>query len=137
MTVEEAKRELRPLKELAKDIQSVEDEIERLMAIATKMTTTYDPINVESTPKNRIEEAIVKIDDYRERLSKLLLEIIDYKNKCLDKIEQIEPKSLQKILLYYYFQNKTIEETAELMGKSVRWTYEIYNMALEKYSEIF
>jgi len=137
MTVQEAKRELRPLKELAKDIQSVEDEIERLMAIATKMTTTYDPINVESTPKNRIEEAIVKIDDYRERLSKLLLEIIDYKNKCLDKIEQIEPKSLQKILLYYYFQNKTIEETAELMGKSVRWTYEIYNMALEKYSEIF
>lgn len=137
MTVQEAKRELRPLKELAKDIQSVEDEIERLMAIATKMTTTYDPINVESTPKNRIEEAIVKIDDYRERLSKLLLEIIDYKNKCLDKIEQIEPKSLQKILLYYYFQNKTIEETAELMGRSVRWTYEIYNMALEKYSEIF
>lgn len=137
MTVQEAKRELRPLKELAKDIQSVEDEIERLMAIATKMTTTYDPINVESTPRNRIEEAIVKIDDYRERLSKLLLEIIDYKNKCLDKIEQIEPKSLQKILLYYYFQNKTIEETAELMGRSVRWTYEIYNMALEKYSEIF
>ena len=137
MTVQEAKRELRPLKELAKDSQSVEDEIERLMAIATKMTTTYDPINVESTPRNRIEEAIVKIDDYRERLSKLLLEIIDYKNKCLDKIEQIEPKSLQKILLYYYFQNKTIEETAELMGRSVRWTYEIYNMALEKYSEIF
>ena len=137
MTVQEAKRELRPLKELAKDIQSVEDEIERLMAIATKMTTTYDPVNVESTPKNRIEEAIAKIDDYRERLSKLLLEIIDYKNKCLDKIEQIEPKSLQRILLYYYFQNKTIEETAELMGKSVRWTYEIYNMALEKYSEIF
>ena len=58
MTRREAKKELTPLKDMAKDIKAVEDEIERLMTVATKMTATYDPINVTGTPKNKMEEAI-------------------------------------------------------------------------------
>ena len=131
-----AKRELQPLKDMARDIQSVEDEIERLIAVATKMTTTYDPLNVSSSPGNRLEEAVIKLDDYRDRLSGLVMENITYKNKCLDKVLQIEPRSLQKILLYYYFQDKTMEQTADLIGKSYQWTYELYKSALKKYAEI-
>ncbi len=136
MSVKEAKRELRPLKDMAKDIQAVEDEIERLITVATKMTTSYDPLNVSGTPGNRMEEALVKLEDYKSRLSNLVIENLTYKNKCLDKVYQIEPKSLQTILIYYYFQNYTLEKTAELIGKSVRWTYDMYGTALEKYSEI-
>ena len=136
MNVKEAKRELRPLKDMAKDIQAVEDEIERLITVATKMTTTYDPVNVSSSPGNRMEEALVKLEDYKGRLSNLVVESLAYKNKCLDKVYQIEPKSLQTILLYYYFQNYTLEKTAEMIGKSVRWTHDMYTTALEKYSEI-
>ena len=136
MTRKEAKRELAPLKDMEKDIRSVEDEIERLMAVATKMTTTYDPINVTGSPKNKLEEAIVKLEDYKDRLSKLVLENLAYKNRCLDKVYQIEPKSLQKILLYYYFQNYTLEKTAELLDRSYQWTYELFTTALDKYAEI-
>ena len=121
---------------MEKDIRSVEDEIERLMAVATKMTTTYDPINVTGSPKNKLEEAIVKLEDYKDRLSKLVLENLAYKNRCLDKVYQIEPKSLQKILLYYYFQNYTLEKTAELLDRSYQWTYELFTTALDKYAEI-
>ena len=137
MTRREAKKELTPLKDMAKDIKAVEDEIERLMTVATKMTATYDPINVTGTPKNKMEEAIIKLEDYKGRLSNLVLEDLAYKNKCLDKVYQIEPKSLQKLLIYYYFQNYTIEKTAELLDKSTRWTYEMLMTALDKYSEIF
>lgn len=136
MTLKEAKRELRPLKDMAKDIQSVEDEIDRLWAVATKMSTGFDPVVVTGTPNNRMEEAIIKLEDYKGRLSKLLIDSLDYKNKCLDKVEKIQPRSLQKILIYYYFQNFTLEKTAELLDRSVRWTYEMYKTALEKYSEI-
>ena len=137
MTRKEAKRELTPLKDMAKDIKAVEDEIERLMTVATKMTTTYDPINVTGTPKNKMEEAILQLEDYKTRLSKLVLDDLAYKNKCLDKVYQIEPKSLQKLLIYYYFQNYTIERTAELIDKSPRWTYDMLMTALDKYAEIF
>ena len=72
MTRKEAKRELRPIKDMDSDIRSIEMEIERLMAVATKMTANYDPMNVSSTPNNKMEEAILKIEEYRSRLSKML-----------------------------------------------------------------
>jgi hypothetical protein len=136
MTPKEAKKELAPLKDMAKDIKSVEDEIERLITIATKMTTSFDPVNIVGAPKNKMEDALMKLEDYRLRLSNLLMEDIAYKNRCLDIVYRIEPKSLQKILLYYYFQDNTMEKTAELIGKSYQWTYELYKSALKKYAEI-
>lgn len=136
MTTKEAKKELAPLKDMARDIKSVEDEIERLLTVATKMTTSFDPVSISGTPKNKMEEALMQLEEYRGRLSNLVIEEISYKNKCLDKVYQIEPRSLQKILLYYYFQNKTMEKTAELIGHSYQWTYELYKTALEKYAEI-
>ena len=136
MTVKEAKRELLPIKEMEKDIRSVEEEIERLMAVATKMTTSYDGINVQGTPSNKMEEAVIKMEKYRAKLSSLMLRHLDYKNQCLNKVEQIQPKSLQKILIYYYFQDCTLEQTAEKIDRSYQWTYEMYKTALEEYSKI-
>jgi len=136
MTVKEAKKELRPIKEMEKDIRSVEEEIERLMAVATKMTTSYDGINVQGTPSNKMEEAVIKMEKYRAKLSSLMLRHLDYKNQCLNKVEQIQPKSLQKILIYYYFQDCTLEQTAEKIDRSYQWTYEMYKTALEEYSKI-
>lgn len=136
MTRSEAKRELKPIKEMEKDIHSVELEIERLMAVATKMTTSYDGINVQGSPKNKIEETLIRVEEYRSRLAKMLLNHLDYKNKCLNKISQIQPASLQKFLLYYYFQDITLEKMAEKIDKSYQWTYTMYQTALDKYSEI-
>jgi len=136
MTRKEAKRELKPIKDMEKDIRSVELEIERLMAVATKMTTNYDGINIQASPKNKIEETMVKVEEYRSRLSNMLLRHLEYKNKCMMKVSQIQPPSLRKILIYYYFQDKTLEQTAELIDKSPRWTHDMYDTALDKYSEI-
>ena len=136
MTRSEAKKELRPIKDLDSEIRSIELEIERLMAVATKMTANYDPMNVSSTPKNKLEEATIKIDEYRRRLSRMVLKSLDYRNKCMDKIEKMETPSLRKILLLYFFQDKTIEQTAETIDRSVRWTYEMYATALDEYAKI-
>ena len=132
MTREEAKKELKPIKEMESDIRSVELEIERLMAVATKMTPSYDVNGGNPAHTNKIEEALIKIDEYRTRLSKLLLESIDYKNK----ISLIEPASLRKPLILYYFQDKTLEQTSEILGKSYQWTYELYTSALDEYAKI-
>lgn len=136
MTQEEAKRELRPIKEMEKDIQSVELEIERLMAVATKMTTNYAPVNISGSPRNKIEDALIKVEEYRSRLSNLLLESIAMKNRCWDKVQMVNPPTLRNILILYYFQNKTIEQTAEIMDRSYQWTYELYKSALDEYAKI-
>lgn len=136
MTREEAKRELRPIKEMESRIRSIEEEIERLMTVATKMTPNYDGNKVIGSPKNKIEEATIKIEEYRSKLSKLLLDSLDYKNQCLNKVEKIEIGTLRTILILYYFQNKTLEQAAEEMNKSYRWTYDIFTAALDEYAVI-
>ena len=135
MTREEAKKELRPLKTLDSDIKAVELEIERLMTVATKMTTNYEPM-ISGTPRNRIEEVIVKIDEYKTKLSKYLLNYLDRKNECLNKVQKIEIGTLRTILIYYYFQNLTLEQTAEAIDKSYQWTYELFQDALDAYCEV-
>lgn len=136
MTVDEAKNELRTIKYLEKDMRSVELEIERLMTIATKMTPSYDVVNTSGGHKDKIAEALIKVEDYRGRLSKLLKDSIEYKEKCLNKVRKIEPRSLSTVLFYYYFMDFTMEKTAEKIGKSYQWTYTMYTEALEKYCEV-
>ena len=136
MTVDEAKKELWEIKVMEKDIKAVELEIERLMTIATKMTPGYDVINTQGSQHNRIEEALIKIEEYRSRLSNLMIENLDYKNKCLDKVRKIHPSTLGTVLKYYFFMNYTMERTAFEIGKSYQWTYSMYQTALEEYCKV-
>lgn len=136
MTRKEAKNELRPIKDLGADIKSIMLEIERLDAIRTKMTPTYDADKVSGTMSNKIEEATIKILDYREKLATLTTEKIDYMEKCLGKIDQIEPASLRMFLRLYYFDGMTIESISEVVDKTPRWTYELFCSALDEYAKI-
>jgi len=135
MTIDEAKKELRPIKEMDKDIRAIELEIERLMTVATKMTPSYE-VRTSGAQKNRIEEALIQIEEYRGRLANKVLESIDYKSRCLEKVNHIRPKSLQTVLMYYYFMDYTMEKTAEALQRSYQWTYTIYQTALEEYAKI-
>lgn len=136
MTQEQAKRELSQIKEMGHDVKDVDREIERLMTIATKMTTSYEPINTGGGHSNRLEEAVIKIEDYRSRLSKLLLEDLEHRNRCMAKVQQIGSRTLRMVLIYYYFMDLTMEKTAERMKKSYRWTYELFLSALDEYAQI-
>ena len=135
MTRREAKRELRPIKEMESDIKAVELEIERLMTVATKMTPSYGEKG-SSSHKNKLEEAVIKINDYKSRLTRLVTDSLDRKNACLTKVEKIEPVSLRKILILYYFHDMTLEKVAETIGKSPRWTYTMFLTALDEYAKI-
>lgn len=136
MTREEAKKELRPIKEMESDIRSVELEIERLMTVATKMTPNYEGTSVMGGSGNRTEDAIIKIEEYRGRLSNLIMASLDYKAQCLNKVEKIYPRTLRSVLMFYYFSDNTMEKTAELLGHSYQWTYSMFQSALDEYCKI-
>lgn len=135
MTRKDAKNELRPIKDMEADIKSVMLEIERLDAVRTKMTPTYDANKVSGTKSNKIEEATIKILEYRERLATLTTEKIDYMERCMNKINQIEPASLRMFLRFYYFDGLTIERISEIIDKTPRWTYELFCSALDEYAK--
>ena len=134
MTRKEAKRELRPIKDMESDIKACELEIERLMTVATKMTPNYDPVG-SSSHNNKIEEAVIKMNEYKSSLTTMVVDALEKKTECLNKLQKVEPASLRKILLLYYFHDMTIEKVAESIGKSPRWTYEMYITALDEYAK--
>ena len=136
MTRQEAKNELREIKMMDSRIRSIELEIERIEAVATKMTPSYDPNKTMNGYHNKIEEALIKKEEYRKRLAKWLVRQVDYKNRCLNKIERIEPGSLQQFLIYYYFDSMTMEQIAERIDRTPRWTYELFCSALDEYAKI-
>ena len=136
MTRKEAKNELRPVKDMEKDIKTIEQEIERLTVIATRMTPSYDADKISTAQRNRIEEAVIRMVEYKDRLTGMMLKSLEYKNRCLNKIQRIEPQSLQKFLIYYYYQGRTIEEISEMIDKTPRWTYELFCAALDEYAKI-
>jgi len=135
MTRKEAKNELRPIRDMEADIKSVMLEIERLDAIRTKMTPTYDANKVSGTQSNKIEEATIKILEYRERLASLTTERLDYVVRCTEKIDKIEPASLRMFLRFYYFDGLTIERISEIIDRTPRWTYELFCSALDEYAK--
>jgi len=135
MTKDDAKRELKPIKEMESDIRAYELEIERLMTVATKMTPNYSPMGSPSNG-NKLEEAVIKMDEYKNRLTNAIMESLIYKNECLNKVQKMQHTSLRKILILYYFHNMTLEKVAETIGKSYRWTYTMFEEALDEYSQV-
>ena len=135
MTREEAKQELWSVKGMRRGAKPIELEIERIMTTATKMTAAYDTIST-SSHKSKIEAAVEKLEEYWDRLSTMVQRDVDYKNRCLDKVEQIKSRTLREILVYYFFMDFTLEKTAEKIGKSYQWTYELYKSALDEYCKI-
>ncbi len=135
MTRQEAKEELWPVKGMKHSMKPIELEIEKIMTTATKMTASYDTISTGGH-KSKVEEAVVKLEEYWERLSTMIHRDVDYKNRCLDKVEQIKSRTLREILIYYFFMDNTLEKTAERIGKSYQWTYELYKSALDEYAKI-
>ena len=136
MTREEAKEELQKIRKMDHRIKSVELEIERIESVAMKMTPNYEGSIVSGSHKNKIEEALIKKEEYVGKLARYLTKQLNYKQRCRSKIERIEPESLQMFLYYYYFDCLTMEKISEIIDKSPRWTYELFCTALDKYAEI-
>lgn len=135
MTRKEAKEELHKIRYMDSRIKSVELDIERIEAVATKMTPSYDGMT-SGGYKNKIEEALIKKEEYKSRLAHWMLKQLAHKNMCLTKIEKIEPESLQQFLMFYYFDGLTMERISEIIGKTPRWTYELFCTALDEYAKI-
>lgn len=135
MTRKEAKQELQEIRYLDSRIRAIELDIERIEAVATKMTPSYEP-KTSGVQRNKIEEALIKKEEYKARLAHWMLKELDFKDMCLSKVRQIQPESLQQFLMFYYFDGLTMERISEIINKTPRWTYELFCTALDEYAKI-
>lgn len=131
------KEYLYQLKEIDNLINANQEEVDRLRAIAEKTTSRIKEVNVMESSGNRMEDTIIKIVELENEINEEIDRLIDIKVDARRIVNQIEKIQYRTILIKYYFQNKTFEQTAVEMDKSYQWICELHGRALKEFSDIF
>jgi DNA-directed RNA polymerase specialized sigma subunit len=132
----DAKTYLHQIKDLDKLINTYQDEIDMLMTRVTSTTQRIKEVNVMTSKENTFDETIAKIIDLRNEINDLIDKYVDMKNAARKIVEQIPQINYQIVLIKYYFQNKTYEQTAVEMNMSYQWICELHKKALKEFEKI-
>lgn len=132
----DAKGYLRQIKDMDNLINTYQDEIDVLMTMATSTTQHIKEVNVMTSHENQFEDTMAKIIDMRNEINELIDKYVEMKIFARRIVEQIQPFNYQTVLLKYYFQNKTFEQTAVEMNMSYQWICELHGRALTEFEKI-
>ena len=128
---------LEEVKDLDKLIRQIKDQIEIEEGMLTDTAVHYKDIQVQTSgAKDMIGEKVPEIADLINDLKEYKRELADKKRLALTVIRKLQPRR-QSILMLYYIQGKTLEKTAEEMGKSYTWLWDEMQEAVTDFSKIF
>lgn len=128
---------LEEVKDLDKLIKQIKDQIEIEEGMLTDTAVHYKDIQVQTSgAKDMIGEKVPEIADLINDLKEYKRDLADKKRLALTVIRKLQPRR-QSILMLYYIQGKTLEKTAEEMGKSYTWLWEEMQEAVTDFSKIF
>lgn len=129
------KEYLYQLKDVDNLISTYQEEADMLMTRLTSTTQRIKEVNVISSQKNQFDDTIAKVLDLRNEINAQIDKYVDMKAKARKIVEKIQPLKYQTVLIKYYFQNKTFEQTAVEMGKSYQWVCELHGRALQEFEK--
>lgn len=129
------KEYLYQLKDVDNLISTYQEEADMLMTRLTSTTQRIKEVNVISSQKNQFDDTITKVLDLRNEINAQIDKYVDMKAEARKIVEKIQPLKYQTVLIKYYFQNKTFEQTAVEMGKSYQWVCELHGRALQEFEK--
>lgn len=128
----DAKAYLRKIKWLDAQIDGLIQEVYKLEAMATKVTSTVSPVVVtRSTDPNQLEDAVVKIIKLKDEINRKIYEFVDMKTEVEAIIEKIEDADQVAVLRKRYMEYKTWERIAVEVGCKYRKVHYIHGDALK------
>ncbi len=97
------------------------EDLQRLYAMRTKMTTVFSMAPVAgSGNKSKIEDLTIKIEPIEIELNRKIDEFIDYKAEATRLIERLNNTKQSSLLRKVYFNYMEIEDIAYEMGLSTK-----------------
>lgn len=133
MTVNQinAKRYLFHVASLPRRIESKMLEIEVMRAKAEGLgTIRYDKERVQTSPEDRMPDAVIELIEFINRLDKDHLELVNERNRADGLMEYLNDEQ-RDVIDYYFFQNKNFYEISTLMNYSERTIKTRYYDGLE------
>ncbi len=129
-----AKDFLLQLKDIDDLIKAKQEEIVRADAMGMCISHRIKEVCVQKSQNyNRISDSAVAVVELEDEIAHQIVKLLLVKKKASMILDKVTPLRFQTVLLKYYFQNKTLEQTAEEMNVSYQWVCELHKKALKEY----
>jgi hypothetical protein len=113
------------------------EELERLNALATKVTSAMDGEAVSGSKNpDKMADAVCKIIKLQEEINRDVDKYVDIKSEALELLSQIENPTHYKILHSRYVLYKTWEQIACEIGFTYQWVCQLHGVALQEFEKI-
>lgn len=131
-----AKEYLNQLTSIEKLIQVKTTERERLMALATKVTSALSDCKVETSPDNtKIQNIIIKMAELREEIEEQASRYTTLYRKIEEEIDDIEDDRYKILLIMRYMKGASFSDIADKLGYEKRWTLVLHKRALQDFEK--
>lgn len=131
-----AKEYLNQLISIEKLIQVKTTERERLMALATKVTSALSDCKVETSPDNtKVQNIIIKMAELREEIEEQASRYTSLYRKIEEEIDDIEDDRYKILLIMRYMKGASFSDIADKLGYEKRWTLVLHKRALQDFEK--
>ena len=131
-----AKENLRQLLSIERLIQVKTTERERLMALATKVTSTLSDCKVETSPDNtKTQNIIIKMAELREEIEEQTSRYTSLYHKIEEEIDSMEDDRYRILLIMRYMKGASFSDIADKLGYEKRWTLVLHKRALQDFEK--
>ena len=131
----EAKYLLQKIAFLDAEINSLIREHESVKSTLLK-ATDYSNEPVATTKRNTSEDKLIKLADKSSEIDSKVDELVDFKIKMGDHINQLEDERHRVILREHYINGLSFLEISKNLGYTERHLYRIHGDALQKFQDI-
>ena len=131
----EAKYLLQKIAFLDAEINSLIREHESVKSTLLK-ATDYSNEPVATTKRNTSEDKLIKLADKSSEIDNKVGELVDFKIKMGDHINQLEDERHRVILREHYINGLSFLEISKSLGYTERHLYRIHGDALLKFQDI-
>ena len=137
MAEAEVKEYLKQIELIDNRINCKLEEVDKLKALTTKITTTLKQDVVSSSgSQDRLGDTVAKIVDFEAEIDHLIDELIDKKREISSIIERVTDPDQLKVLCKRYLLFEPWEQIAWELGYTYRHTTRIHGEALLAVQEI-
>ncbi len=131
-----AKEYLRQLLSIERLIQVKTTERERLMALATKVTSALSDCKVETSPDNtKTQSIIIKMAELREEIEEQTSRYTSLYHKIEEEIDSMEDDRYKILLIMRYMKGASFSDIADKLGYEKRWTLVLHKRALKDFEK--
>lgn len=132
--IQEIKNKKRSLKRFKNNRACIDRLEEKLLVLDERIKSVKSP-NYSGMPRGgtpvTIAELLSDKVDLEKRIARLKDKNKKVKDQIVEEIDSLEDPRYIEILEAFFIECMSIDEIAEDMGYSVRWTYDLYSEAVE------